>query len=151
MLDTLKQLGVTPDFVVYHRYEQGPGGESDLFLLNSAASWANDAAALRQMLDDYLGPKARRVELACHRTQFGVQQSGQADHQPRQRPVLRRRHRQPVEDRIQRDVVVGSAQRPGRQATTTARRCTAGAATATTASSMPPIPRAPPTATRRST
>ena len=65
MLDTLKQLGVTPDFVIYHRYEQGPGGESDLFLLNSAASWANDAAAIRQMLDDYLGPKARRVELAC--------------------------------------------------------------------------------------
>jgi hypothetical protein len=64
LLDTLKQLGVTPDFVVYHRYEQGPGGESDLFLLNSAASWANDAAALRQMLDDYLGQKSRRVELA---------------------------------------------------------------------------------------
>ncbi|HEV7610205.1 MAG TPA: hypothetical protein VGO61_22930 [Steroidobacteraceae bacterium] len=64
MLDTLKQLGVTPDFVVYHRYEQGPGGESDLFLLNSAASWANDATALRQMLDDYLGRKARQVELA---------------------------------------------------------------------------------------
>jgi alpha-N-arabinofuranosidase len=65
MLDTLRQLGVTPDFVVYHRYEQGPGGESDLILLNSASTWANDAAALRQMLDDYLGPKARRVELAC--------------------------------------------------------------------------------------
>jgi alpha-N-arabinofuranosidase len=65
MLDTLRQLGVTPDFVVYHRYEQGPGGESDLFLLNSAASWANDAAALRQMLEDYLGQKARKVELAC--------------------------------------------------------------------------------------
>jgi alpha-L-arabinofuranosidase len=65
MLDTLKQLGITPDFVVYHRYEQGPGGESDLFLLNSAATWANDAAALRQMLDDYLGPKSRKVELAC--------------------------------------------------------------------------------------
>jgi alpha-L-arabinofuranosidase len=65
MLDTLRQLGVTPDFVVYHRYEQGPGGESDLFLLNSAASWPNDAAALRQMLEDYLGPKARKVELAC--------------------------------------------------------------------------------------
>jgi alpha-N-arabinofuranosidase len=64
MLDTLRQLGVTPDFVVYHRYEQGPGGESDLFLLNSAASWANDATALRQMLDDYLGRKARQVELA---------------------------------------------------------------------------------------
>jgi alpha-L-arabinofuranosidase len=64
MLDTLKQLGVTPDFVVYHRYEQGPGGESDLFLLNSAGSWANDAAALRQMVNDYVGPKAHRVELA---------------------------------------------------------------------------------------
>jgi alpha-N-arabinofuranosidase len=64
MLDTLRQLGVTPDFVVYHRYEQGPGGESDLFLLNSAASWANDAAALRQNLNDYLGQKARHVELA---------------------------------------------------------------------------------------
>jgi hypothetical protein len=65
MLDTLKQLGVTPDFVVYHRYEQGPGGESDLFLLNSAASWGNDAAALRQLLDDYLGStKSKKVELA---------------------------------------------------------------------------------------
>jgi hypothetical protein len=64
MLDTLKQLGVTPDYVVYHRYEQGPGGESDLFLLNSAASWRNDSNALRQMLDDYLGSKAKLVELA---------------------------------------------------------------------------------------
>ena len=26
------ELGVTPDYVVYHRYEQGPGGESDLRL-----------------------------------------------------------------------------------------------------------------------
>ena len=64
LLDTLRQLGVTPDFVVYHRYEQGPGGESDLFLLDSAASWANDAAQLRQMLDDYLGRKSKHVELA---------------------------------------------------------------------------------------
>ena len=64
MLDTLRQLGITPDFVIYHRYEQGPGGESDLFLLNSASSWANDAAAIRQMVNDYSGPKAHRVELA---------------------------------------------------------------------------------------
>jgi hypothetical protein len=63
MLDTLRQLGVRPDFVIYHRYEQGPGGESDLFLLNSASSWANDSAALRQMLTDYLGPKSTEVEL----------------------------------------------------------------------------------------
>jgi len=63
LLDTLRQLGVTPDFVVYHRYEQAPGSESDLFLLNSAASWPNDAANLRQMLDDYLGHNSKRVEL----------------------------------------------------------------------------------------
>lgn len=65
MLATLKQLGVTPDFVVYHRYEQGPGGESDAFLLNSARTWANDAAAIRANLNDYLGDAARRVELIC--------------------------------------------------------------------------------------
>ncbi|HKE92730.1 MAG TPA: hypothetical protein VKB34_00375 [Povalibacter sp.] len=65
MLATLKKLGVTPDFVIYHRYEQGPGGESDLFLLNAARTWGNDAANLRQMLNDYLGRAAQRVELAC--------------------------------------------------------------------------------------
>jgi alpha-N-arabinofuranosidase len=65
MLDKLRQLGITPDFVVYHRYEQGPFGESDIFLLNSASSWGNDAAALRQMLNDYLGKKADKVELSC--------------------------------------------------------------------------------------
>ena len=64
MLDALKQLGVTPDFVVYHRYEQGPGGESDLFLLRSAPTWANDASSIRQMVDDYLGTKGKKVELA---------------------------------------------------------------------------------------
>jgi alpha-N-arabinofuranosidase len=63
LLDTLRQLGVTPDFVVYHRYEQAPGSESDLFLLNAAATWPNDAANLRQMLDDYLGKNSKRVEL----------------------------------------------------------------------------------------
>lgn len=65
MLDTLRQLGITPDYVIYHRYEQGPGGESDLFLLNSASTWADDAAQLRQMVNDYLGTKGHRVELAC--------------------------------------------------------------------------------------
>ena len=113
MLDTLQQLGVTPDFVVYHRYEQGPGGESDLFLLNSAASWPNDAAALRQMLDDYLGHEVEAGGTRGHRAQLGVQQPRQADHQPGQRAVLCRRGRHAAEDRVQRHVVVGPAQRPG--------------------------------------
>src|SRR5439155_21053530 len=53
MLATLKQLGVAPDYVIYHRYEQGPTGESDGFLLNAAATRAHDAAAIRAMLNDY--------------------------------------------------------------------------------------------------
>ncbi|MGC4072796.1 MAG: alpha-L-arabinofuranosidase [Nibricoccus sp.] len=65
MLATFKQLGVTPDFVVYHRYEQGPGGENDAFLLNSSKGWATDAAGIRQMLDDYLGKKSKHVEINC--------------------------------------------------------------------------------------
>ena len=63
MLSTFATLGVTPDFVVYHRYEQGPGGESDAFLLNSSKGWAQNAASIRQMLNDYLGAEASKVEI----------------------------------------------------------------------------------------
>jgi alpha-N-arabinofuranosidase len=63
MLATFRQLGVTPDFVAYHRYEQAPGGESDGFLLGASRGWASDAANIRQLLNDYLGPKAKCVEI----------------------------------------------------------------------------------------
>jgi hypothetical protein len=63
MLTTLKSLGVTPDFAIYHRYEQGPGQESDAGLLQSAKTWATDAADLRQQLNDYLGAAGAGVEL----------------------------------------------------------------------------------------
>ena len=33
MLTTLRGLGVTPDFIIYHRYPQAPGAESDAVLL----------------------------------------------------------------------------------------------------------------------
>jgi hypothetical protein len=65
LLATFKKLGVTPDFVVYHRYEQGPGGENDAFLLTSSKSWGNDAAHIRQILNDYLGKAAPKVEINC--------------------------------------------------------------------------------------
>jgi alpha-L-arabinofuranosidase len=65
MLATFKQLKYTPDFVIYHRYEQGPGGENDAFLLNSSKTWGNNAASIRQMLNDYLGKDARKVEITC--------------------------------------------------------------------------------------
>lgn len=65
LLTTLKSLGVTPDFIIYHRYEQGPGGENDATLLSAAHTWKNDAADLRQQLTDYLGTSASSVELVC--------------------------------------------------------------------------------------
>ena len=65
LLTTLKSLGVTPDFVIYHRYAQGPGSENDSGLLNSSGTWADDARDLRQQLTDYFGTGASGVELAC--------------------------------------------------------------------------------------
>jgi hypothetical protein len=65
LLATLKSLGVTPDFVIYHRYAQAPGSESDSGLLQSSATWHNDAADLRQQLSDYLGTTDAGVELVC--------------------------------------------------------------------------------------
>ncbi len=65
MLATFKKLNYTPDFVIYHRYEQGPGGENDAFLLNSSKTWGNNAASIRQMLTDYLGNAAKKVEITC--------------------------------------------------------------------------------------
>ncbi|MGH8017105.1 MAG: hypothetical protein ACREIA_02260 [Opitutaceae bacterium] len=65
MLDAFRRLKVTPDFVVYHRYEQAPREESDAYLLTASKGWAGNAASIRQMLKDYLGKRARRVEINC--------------------------------------------------------------------------------------
>jgi hypothetical protein len=63
LLTTLRSLGVTPDFAIYHRYEQSPGRESDAVLLQSARTWPDDARDLRQQLTDYLGLAGASVEL----------------------------------------------------------------------------------------
>lgn len=68
MLATFHQLGVTPDFVTYHRYEQAPGHESDPFLLTASRGWASNATTLRQLLNDYLGQIAKRVEIVSTET-----------------------------------------------------------------------------------
>jgi hypothetical protein len=65
LLSTLNSLGVTPDFVIYHRYAQSPGAENDATLLQSSVTWSNDAANLRQQLSDYLGAPATNIELVC--------------------------------------------------------------------------------------
>jgi alpha-N-arabinofuranosidase len=65
VLATLKSLGVTPDFIIHHRYAQNPGGESDAGLLASSAGWASDAANLRQMISDYVGSNGTNIEMVC--------------------------------------------------------------------------------------
>jgi alpha-N-arabinofuranosidase len=70
MLATLKSLGVTPDYLIYHRYEQAPAAdrpsdpEGDAKLLQLAKTWPQDAMNLRQQLTDYLGAaEGDKVEL----------------------------------------------------------------------------------------
>lgn len=65
MLATMKSLGVTPDFLIYHRYAQAPGAETDSGLLTSNGTWSTDAADLRGQLNDYLGSAAAGVEIDC--------------------------------------------------------------------------------------
>jgi hypothetical protein len=65
LLATLTSLGVTPDFLIHHRYAQNPGGESDAGLLASSTGWASDAANLRQMITDYVGSTGTNIELVC--------------------------------------------------------------------------------------
>jgi alpha-L-arabinofuranosidase len=65
LLATLTSLGVTPDFLIYHRYPENAGGETDPGLLQSTAGWASDAANLRQQITDYTGSNGTNIELVC--------------------------------------------------------------------------------------
>ena len=64
MLSTLKSLGVTPGFLVHHFYAEY-GLDNDQTLLLATANWANDAADLRQQINDYLGAAGTNIELLC--------------------------------------------------------------------------------------
>ncbi|HET7535255.1 MAG TPA: hypothetical protein VFJ90_02290, partial [Candidatus Didemnitutus sp.] len=55
MLNRLKALNATPDFLIYHRYPQAPGAESDAVLLQNASQWTNVANDLRQQLSTAFG------------------------------------------------------------------------------------------------
>jgi hypothetical protein len=72
MLTTLKNLGVTPDFAIYHFYPEytptnwAPNStDSDPLLLQASLNWANDAADLRQQITDYFGSAGTNIELVC--------------------------------------------------------------------------------------
>ena len=70
LLATLRDLNVTPDFLVHHVYPEytdgnNPSGSSDddATLLQSASNWARDAADLRQQIRDYFSPGGTNIEL----------------------------------------------------------------------------------------
>jgi hypothetical protein len=84
MLATLKTLGVTPDFLIYHFYPQytdepvstnppATCADSDPLLLQVAdnpspsdwTDWASAAANLRQQITDYTGSPGANIELCC--------------------------------------------------------------------------------------
>ncbi|MGH7990071.1 MAG: alpha-L-arabinofuranosidase, partial [Limisphaerales bacterium] len=84
VLSTLKKLGVTPDFLIYHFYPQYTAepvstsppsacGDSDPLLLQVAdnpsssgwTDWASAAANLRQQITDYIGSPGTNIELCC--------------------------------------------------------------------------------------
>jgi hypothetical protein len=72
LLATLKQLGVTPDFVSHHVYAEFTDSStlpncplSDALLLQSTRGWASDAADLRQQISDYFGASGANIELLC--------------------------------------------------------------------------------------
>jgi hypothetical protein len=74
MLAKLKELGVTPDFAIFHRYPWGPGNESDANLLGgksqSGTTWADDAAGLRAAEIRSCGPP--RIIRSWPRTPSGA-------------------------------------------------------------------------------
>jgi hypothetical protein len=63
VLSTLRQLGVTPDFAIYHWYPEYTGTESDPFLLQGTSNWIGDAADLRGQITDYFGSAGTNIEL----------------------------------------------------------------------------------------
>jgi alpha-L-arabinofuranosidase len=72
MLATLKSLGVTPDFLIYHLYPEytpfetpAPADDSDPLVLQVSSQIAGDAANLRMMINDYFGVGGSNIELVC--------------------------------------------------------------------------------------
>ena len=65
VLSTLRQLGATPDFVIFHYYPQATpyNPDNDQKLLAGTAIWAEDAAELRGDITQFFGPGGANMEL----------------------------------------------------------------------------------------
>ncbi|HEU5078606.1 MAG TPA: immunoglobulin domain-containing protein [Opitutaceae bacterium] len=55
MLANFKATGVYPDFLSYHYYAQNPPNENDNTLMQKNVDLGTKAAAIRQMITDYIG------------------------------------------------------------------------------------------------
>ena len=64
LLSTLKSLGVTPDFAIYHWYPEYQV-DNDANLLAGTSNWAGDATNLRGMISNYFGSGGTNIELLC--------------------------------------------------------------------------------------
>jgi len=64
MLSTMASLGVTPDFIIYHRYPEWVN-DCDFTLLICNSSWASDMTDLRMQLKDYLGAANTNTQIMC--------------------------------------------------------------------------------------
>ena len=76
LLATLKLLGVTPDFAIYHYYPEYTFQESDPLLLQRSVNWARDAAGLRQQITDYFGAAGTNIELVVTENNSNAGQQG---------------------------------------------------------------------------
>jgi hypothetical protein len=69
VLSTLKNLGVTPDFIINHRYQEysapnsSASADCDALLLQSTPAWAGDAMDLRKQINGYFGAGGTNIEM----------------------------------------------------------------------------------------
>ena len=110
VLTTMKSLGVTPDFLVYHVYPEY-GTDNDQALLQASGNWAGDAANLRQMITDYVGTAEPTSSCFAPKT-TPTPAPRQTIHQHCQRALSCRQSRPVDEDRVQQFYLVGFAKRP---------------------------------------
>ncbi len=73
MLTYMRSNGITPDFLIEHKYAPSDG---DTYALLYFKSWASDAAGLRQMVTDYLGSAGTNVTLESTETGSGGDREG---------------------------------------------------------------------------
>jgi hypothetical protein len=63
LLTNLAELGVKPDFLIYHRYPMWQGLECDFLVLQLGSGFVSDIENLRMQLTDYMGPTSSSVQI----------------------------------------------------------------------------------------